>query len=408
MVGMTILYLDGLSFYNKEGKLNLGLDFDMKIDQDYIIWIGSVFRDEAVLKSIAISPAGNRWQLNFIYALINKGNKVINIGHYPERVFPWGRFFVNNRESLVLDKINLICSSYLNLPFLRMIELNIFYTVKLIGLFHRNRQKPKYVISYNTYCYTIIPLLFIKYVKRLKWISLVADPMNDRTNRINPFNSLAYANVFLSWELFKSSTVKNKFHFDGGISQIVKLNPGILKKEERYILYAGAIAQYTGIELLIKAFNLIRNEDIKLVICGKGNNEFLTETLQKNNKITFLGMVEEQKLISLYYDAYMFINPRLITKKTNNSNFPSKLLEYMVYCKPIISSYTAGISPIYKEIINFTKTDDPQELADKIDEIASWREFKYIQNSEQIKSFVERNKTWSKLAITFDEWANDI
>ena len=80
----------------------------------------------------------------------------------------------------------------------------------------------------------------------------------------------------------------------------------------------------------------------------------------------------------------------------------------MVYCKPIISSYTAGISPIYKEIINFTKTDDPQELADKIDEIASWREFKYIQNSEQIKSFVERNKTWSKLAITFDEWANDI
>ena len=380
----------------------------MEINPDYIIWIGSVFNDEDVLKSNAISPAGNKWQLNFINALINTGNKVINIGHYPERVFPWGRLFINKRESIAPDKINLHCSSYINLPFLRMIELNILYTFKLVCILRENSKRPNYVISYNTYCYNVIPLLFVKYFKRLKWISLVADPMNDRTNKINPFNSLAYANAFLSWKLFISSVHKNKIHLDGGINRIIELNPGILKKEERFILYTGAIERHTGIELLVKAFNLIKTKDIKLIICGKGYNEYLTKTLKENNRINFMGMVNEQKLMSLYYDAYMFINPRLITERTNNSNFPSKILEYMGYCKPIISTYTGGIDPIYKKVLNFIKTDDPRELADKIDEIASWDELKYIKNSEHIKSFVERNKIWSKLAVKFDIWARKI
>jgi glycosyltransferase involved in cell wall biosynthesis len=205
-----------------------------------------------------------------------------------------------------------------------------------------------------------------------------------------------------------SSTSKKKIHLDGGINRIIELNPGIFKSEDRFILYTGAISRHTGIDFLIKAFNLVKTEDVKLVICGKGDNEFLMKALQKNNRITFLGMVNEQKLVSLYYNAYMFINPRLITKKTNNSNFPSKILEYMSYCKPIISTYTGGIDPVYKEIIDFVKTDDPKELADKIDEIACWEEFKYIQKSELIKSFVERNKIWSKLAKAFDDWVGEI
>jgi glycosyltransferase involved in cell wall biosynthesis len=375
---------------------------------NYIIWIGSVFNDENVLKNNAISPAGNKWQLNFIYALINKGNKVVNIGHYPIRIFPWGKFFVSKRGSFAPEKIRLICSSFLNLPFMRMIELNILYTIKIASLLREDQIKPNYVISYNAYFYNIIPLLFIKYIKKIKWISLVADPMNDHTNRINPFNSLASANVFLSWKLFISSTSKNKIHLDGGINRIVELNPRIFKSEDRFILYTGSISRHTGIEFLIQAFNHVKTEDVKLVICGKGDTELLMKALQNNHRISFLGMVNEQKLASLYYNAYMFINPRLIAKKTNNSNFPSKILEYMSYCKPVISTYTEGINPIYKEIIDFVQTDDPKELANKIDEIASWEESEYIQRSELIKSFIERNKTWSKLAIYFDDWVGAI
>jgi glycosyltransferase involved in cell wall biosynthesis len=380
----------------------------MKANPGYVIWIGSVFSDELVLRNVAISPAGNKWQLNFIIALNSIGIKVINIGHCPERVFPFGKIFVNKRNTLTPDTIKLICSSYVNLPILRIIGLNILGTVKLACTLNKTKEKPAYLIGYNSYSYNIIPLLFAKYVKRIKWISLVADPMYNNSNKINPFNQLADAKVFLSYKLFKESTSKQQIHFDGGISKAIELNRNLFKSKEKVILYTGLIAQHTGIELLIRAFLLCKSRNTKLVISGKGNNELLNQTLKTNTNIIFLGMVDEQKLASLYSDAFLFINPRLIGEKTNASNFPSKILDYLSFCKPVVSTYTDGIHPVYKEIVQFVYSDNPQELSDKIDEIISWDEEDYIRNSDKIKTFIEMNKEWSKVIAAFNEWAKQV
>lgn len=380
----------------------------MKINPEYVIWVGSVFSEDQVLRNYAISPAGNKWQLNFINALNKIGIKVINIGHCPERVFPFGKFFVNKREAATPGKINLLSSSYLNLPIFRIIELNVLYVIKLACLLNKSTEKPAYLIGYNSYSYNVIPLLFAKYIKRIKWISIVADPMYSNSNKINPLNQLADAKVFLSYELFKESSSKQQIHLDGGIERAIELNKNILKNQEKIILYTGLIARHTGIELLVKAFSLVKKENLRLIICGKGNNELLNQILKTNNKIIFLGMVDEQKLASLYSDAFLFINPRLIGEMTNASNFPSKLLDYLSFCKPVISTYTNGIHPIYKEIIQFVYSDSPQELADKIDEITSLEDLEYIQISDRIKSFVEKNKLWSKIIIGFNEWARQV
>jgi glycosyltransferase involved in cell wall biosynthesis len=377
----------------------------MKIDPDYVIWIGSVFSDEQVLNNIAISPAGNKWQLNFINALSDIGIRVLNIGHCPQRVYPFGKIFMNKRETKTPENIKLFSSSYLNLPFLRVIELNILYTIKLASRLLKYNKKPIYVIGFNTYRYNVIPLLFAKYIGRIKWISLVADPMYDSSNKINPFNLLADGKVFLSYELFLASSSKKKIHLDGGIVRIIELNREMLHNKERTILYSGSIARHTGVELLVNAFSLTKNRNIRLVICGKGDNEILKQAVNNNDRITFLGMVDEQKLLSIYASAFLFINPRLINEKTNNSNFPSKLLEYLSYCKPVISTYTGGISPVYKEIVQFVYNDNSQELADKIDEITSWDDAKYIQQSDKIKTFMEKYKKLSNIVREFNEWA---
>jgi glycosyltransferase involved in cell wall biosynthesis len=374
---------------------------------DYIIWIGSVFSEQLVLEKGSISPAGNKWQLNFINALYLSGNKVINVGHCPERVFPFGKLFVNKRDNISPDTINLYSSSYFNLPGLRILFLNILYTIRLITILNKHRDRTAYIVGYNAYRYNIAPLLFARYIKKIKWISIVADPMYNSSNIINPFNSLADARVFLSYELFKRNKSNKKIHLDGGIKLVVELNRDLLKKKERIILYTGLIAYHTGIELLIKAFSLSKLDNFRLIICGKGNNELLNNTLSINKRITFLGMVSEQDLLSLYSEAFLFINPRLIGEKSNESNFPSKLLDYLSYSKPIISTYTSGINPLYKEVIQFVYSDDPVELASKIDEIGSWNDEHYINNSGKIREFVEKNKKWSKVIVDFTKWANN-
>jgi glycosyltransferase involved in cell wall biosynthesis len=380
----------------------------MKVNNDYIIWIGSVFDDETVLNNIAVSPAANKWQFNFINALNYEGVQVVNIGHCPERVFPYGGLFVNKRKSLSPVGIKLISSSYLNLPIFRIVGLNILILFKLVCFIRNNKKKPVYLISYNTYSYYVIPLLFSKYFRGIKWISIIADPMFDNSDKVNPFNIFADAKIFLSYKLFTLSTSPKKIHIDGGISRINELNKGIFQNGEKQILYTGAIARHTGIELLTKAFALHRSKNTRLIVCGKGNNELFQQAIKGNDKITFLGMIDEQKLASLYSSAYLFINPRLVNEETNNSNFPSKLLEYLSYCKPIISTYTGGIHPDYKEIIDFIYTDNPQELADKIDEIASWDDSQYLKKSDKMKSFVEKNKLWSTVVTKFSDWTKEL
>ena len=374
---------------------------------EYVIWVGSVFSDEYVLKHTAISPAANKWQLNFINALQKTGVKVVNIGHCPERVFPFGKIFVNKRSTLIPEKITFLQPSYLNIPFLRIVLINILGTLKLADYLNKSKTKPIYLIGYNTYSYNVLPLLFAKFIKKIKWVSLVTDPMNDKSNKINPFYKLADAKVYLSYKLFQSENSLKKLHFDGGIKKTFDLNNSILQNGEKIILYTGAIALHTGIELLVDAFGLLKARNVRLIICGKGSNEYLEKELVKNDHISFMGMVDESKLEFLYSEAFLFINPRLINKKTNNSNFPSKLLEYLSYCKPVISTYTGGINPFYKEVIQFVYSDNPQELADKIDEVISWDNNQYIQNSENIRIFVEKHKKWSTLIPEFNMWAKN-
>jgi glycosyltransferase involved in cell wall biosynthesis len=377
-------------------------------NSDYIIWVGSVFTREEVLKNIAISPAANKWQLNFISALINSGINVKNLGHLPERVFPFGRIFVNKRASQVPDRISLISSSYLNLPFFRIFIINLLSLIKIARLLSKEYNRPLYIISYNTYSYNVAPILYAKYIGRIRWITIVADPVSDSSKKINPFNRFADASVFLSYKLFTECKSENKLHFDGAVTKITDLDKKVLQNTEKSILYAGAIAKHTGVELLVQASTLVKTKNLKLIICGKGRNEVLEKAARTQTNIVFLGMVDDNKLMSLYNEAYAFINPRLISSETNFSNFPSKLLEYISYSKPVISSFTGGIHPVYKEIIQFVYSDDPQELADKINEVVAWDEIKYLQVSEKMKSFVEQWKMWPNIIKDFHKWATGI
>jgi glycosyltransferase involved in cell wall biosynthesis len=373
-----------------------------------IVWVGSVFNDSIVLENIAVSPAGNKWQLNFINALSGSGVNVTNLGHCPQRVFPFGKFFVSKHNPNIPDNIKLICSSYLNLSIIRIIVLNLLNILKFAKFIKTSKNQPQYIISYNTYSYNVLVLLFAKFIARIKWISIIADPMYNNTNRINPFNSFSDGQIFLSYELFTSSRSMNKIHLDGGINQVINLNNNIFNGKEKVILYTGAISRHTGIELLINSFKFLRAKDIRLIICGKGYNEVLNHAAKENPRITYLGIIDEKNLMTLYDNAYIFVNPRLISEKTNRSNFPSKLLEYLRFCKPIVSTYTSGIHPDYKEVIQFIYNDDPNELAGRIDEILEWHETIYLANSKKMKSFVEEYKLWPKVMNEFHEWAKYI
>ena len=174
------------------------------------------------------------------------------------------------------------------------------------------------------------------------------------------------------------------------------LRPGTTK--DNYILSAGCLAKFKNIDLLIKAFNQIKNKDIKLKIVGTGpaQKELIKLTLKLKNKdkIIFLGDVNEKNLINLYKQAKIFLLCSI------NEPFGMVLIEAMACGTPVIAINSGGP----KEIIINKKTGfliqpDEKDLTKHLEIL--------LDNDEIIKNFGENariralNFDWKKTITQF-------
>lgn len=367
-----------------------------------IVWLGSVFDENTLKQQENISPAGNKWQKNIIDSIINNNYEIHCFGHLAERIYPYGKLFISKKTGKKL--FNNIGISYVNLPFIRNIMINFSILIKFISHL-KSHSKPECVISYNIYDYNCVTALIIKKIYKIPWVILVADPKNDKTDEIHYFAKHADKFVFLSWILYKNSFYKHKLHLDGGINEIKQISTS--NQLESFILYSGKLAKHTGLHLLIDAYNEIIDPNFKLYISGNGNSKYLDNAVKFNLNIINKGFLTETELIHYSSNALILINPRLISHETNFSNFPSKILEYLSFCRPIISTKTPGISHDYESVINFIYSDNKEELKDKILEIISWSEEKRFENSQMIAEF-NTFKRWDYQAKKLIKFINGV
>jgi len=141
--------------------------------------------------------------------------------------------------------------------------------------------------------------------------------------------------------------------------------------EEYFVLlFVGSLERwhrYKGLEVLLRALQLIEKNDIILVVVGEGSLKSyyirLAYRLGVANKIRFLGYVSETKLIMYYNAADAFILPSLSVE-----NFPTVILEAMACKTPVIASDLPTIREIIKDGYNglLFKRAEYRELSTKI------------------------------------------
>lgn len=358
-----------------------------------ILWFGAVFKENELHNFKAISPAGNNWQLRFIESIIkNRTYNVVCFGHLPYQSFPKGKLYVPKNCDIELSYIKQFLASYLNLPFIRNIFINLSILFSLINYLKENNKKSFTVISYNIYSYNFLPILFAKVLFHFKIYTIVADPLNDKTDRINPLTFFADGKIFLSRKLYQDSKSIRKVNIEGGIV----LNEFETNKPIpfRYLLYAGRVSVLNGVKLLLDAFELIDDENLFLIITGFNDDASVLEDILNAKNVIYKGMISNSELKLLFQNALILINPRLTKISTNDSVFPSKLLEYLSYRKPVISTYTLGIPTEYKNIVNFIYNDSPEELKLEIVKILNWTDNDLLEYSLKVHDFILTEKSW--------------
>lgn len=112
------------------------------------------------------------------------------------------------------------------------------------------------------------------------------------------------------------------------------------KKQSYKILTLSNLIPRKGIDVFLKAVSLINRKDFKVLIGGEGPQKKqlfkLVKQLNIEDKVNFLGFVNENKKIELFQSCDVFVLP------SHKENFGVVLIEAMACGKPVIATRCGG------------------------------------------------------------------
>ena len=164
-------------------------------------------------------------------------------------------------------------------------------------------------------------------------------------------------------------------------------------KNKKIIMYTGTLHKKFGILNLLKAFQKIKRDNYRLIICGVGDSEReIKEAAKVDSRIKFLGQLSRKEILKLQNNATVLINPRQNNEEFTKYSFPSKTLEYLSSGVPVIAYKLDGIPDEYEKYLCYVEDNSIEAFSKKIIEICELDYEKWKEIGEKGKEFVHTQK----------------
>lgn len=325
--------------------------------------------------------AGNVFQSLIIDGFIKNGVKDLDI----VSVLPVGCWPKYYKKMVLKDKKNHYpnCrSSYevgsINLPFIKQLQRSIKIRKHI-----KKFKTPQDVVIYSPAPF------FLKAFKKSKVkhnVTLIVTDLPeyyDLTAKKQGFlrkkytkmmyNNLKYVDKFiiLTEQMKEPLKIGNKPYLVMEGICTNEIQPVVTKNlDTKTIMYSGTLNYKFGIKNLLDAFELIKNENYRLLICGSGEAEQeIKERAKLDNRIDFKGYVDRDLIVKWQQEATLLVNPRPNAEEYVKYSFPSKTMEYLASGTPLVMYKLPGIPNDYDKYINYVEGDTVENLKNKIVEI---------------------------------------
>ncbi|KKK38895.1 hypothetical protein WQ57_05970 [Mesobacillus campisalis] len=170
----------------------------------------------------------------------------------------------------------------------------------------------------------------------------------------------------------------------------------VSKETKQTVVYTGTLNKKFGVVNLVKAFNSIKNKDVVLKICGRGDSEeIIKEFAQKDDRIRFLGQMSNEEAVELQKNASLLVNPRQNNEEFTRYSFPSKNMEYLLTGKPVVAYKLDGIPNEYDKFFYYVKDNSLDSLSGKIVEVLNLSEDYRLNLGIQAREFVIAEKNFN-------------
>ena len=165
-------------------------------------------------------------------------------------------------------------------------------------------------------------------------------------------------------------------------------------EEKCVVMYSGSVHYSFGLENLLKAFQHL-DDRFELWITGSGTaKELVQEAAKQDKRIRYYGFLPTRAdLLDLQSRATVMINMRKPDEPASNYCFPSKLFEYMLLGKPVLSCRLGGIPEEYSPYLVEMKSLKPEDVAEAIRGISMMSRQRREEMGSAARAFILREKT---------------
>ena len=184
-----------------------------------------------------------------------------------------------------------------------------------------------------------------------------------------------------------------------GLPEIIALPERVCKTEDvqEQIFYAGGMNRENGILELLEGFVLLKRNDVQLILCGVGNVEDqVKEYANKYSNISYLGSVENAKVLEMEQKATLLVNPRKKDEEMTKYSFPSKTFEYFCSGTPCMITRLDGIPEEYFQCCYECDSTSAETLCKSLEKALSVPLEERYAKAMNAYSFIQREKTAEK------------
>ncbi|GGI67301.1 glycosyltransferase [Shewanella gelidii] len=169
------------------------------------------------------------------------------------------------------------------------------------------------------------------------------------------------------------------------------------------ILYAGTIIKSYGVESLIESLDFL-DDSFVIYFFGKGPDlDYLKAVAKKDSRVVYGGFLNKAQLDLFIENVDVLVNCRSSNLEFSKLSFPSKLLEYSLSGKPVITSRIETIPDELAGYFLYFNDQTALEIANEIKRFFKLSEVEREMVGAKLKDFVVN--TYSPSAI-FDRYYN--
>ncbi len=171
------------------------------------------------------------------------------------------------------------------------------------------------------------------------------------------------------------------------------------KQFGKYIFYNGSLEEKYGVYDLIKAFNELNREDLKLVITGYHNFEEskFSSAIMGNPNIIHLGMLDSDKILSLESGALLNVNPCPYTEDFDRYLIPVNMLDYLASNTITVSVKNNKLQKYFDEDCIWVNSSDEEDLVNGMKKALEMK--REEKNKITKKAVMDMNKTYSMAVV---------